>query len=113
MLNTMASPSATSVVPVGMPYKLYADGALVKQGVFDKTGSCRSITGHHAEVHAGDGEWREARDSGAGEYRDAVNGKLANQGFQFLESSPDDEVAPDRAVHRQQYNDLLNPSSDA
>lgn len=114
MLNTMASPSATGVVPVGMPYKLYADGALVKQGVFDKTGQLpidHQVTTQKYTLEMANGVRHEI--PVPGEYRDAANGKLANQGFQFLESSPEDEVAPDRAVHRQQYNDLLNPSSDA
>lgn len=114
-LNTMASPSADSVVPAGMPYKLYADGALVKQGVFDKTGQL--AIDHHPTtqkytLEMANGVKHEI--PVPGDYRDAANGALANRGFQFHESLPEgDTPAPDRAVHRQIYSDLLNPPSDA
>ncbi|WP_256217919.1 hypothetical protein [Burkholderia contaminans] len=48
-----------------------------------------------------------------GEYRDAANGALANQGFQFHEATPDDSAASDRAAHRQTYNELLSRSSES
>ncbi|WP_420954807.1 type VI secretion system Vgr family protein [Burkholderia gladioli] len=114
-LNTMASPSATSAVPVGMPYKLYADGAMVKEGVLDSTGQL-SID-HHVPVQKytlelANGVKHEI--PVPGDYHDAANGTLANQGFPFHEGLSDsDRTAPDRAAHRQLYNDLLNPSSEA
>ena len=114
-LNTMASPSATSVVPAGMPYKLFADGALVKQGVFDKTGQLpidHQVTTQKYTLELANGDKHEI--PVPGEYKDPANGALANQGFQFHEALPDgDTPAPDRAVHRQYYSDLLNPPSDA
>jgi type VI secretion system secreted protein VgrG len=115
MLNTFASPSATSAVPAGLPYKLFADGALVKQGVFDKTGQLpidHHVTTQKYTLEMANGDTHEI--PVPGEYRDPVNGALANQGFQFHETLPDgDTPAPDRAVHRQYYSDLLNPPSDA
>src|SRR5204862_434972 len=38
MLNTAASPASSNTLPAGMPYKLLAGGAVVKQGVMDGTG---------------------------------------------------------------------------
>ncbi|RAQ12763.1 type VI secretion system tip protein VgrG [Burkholderia cepacia] len=114
-LNTMASPSATGVVPAGMPYKLYADGALVKQGVLDRTGQLpidHHVTTQKYTLEMANGVTHDI--PVPGEYRDAANGALANQGFQFHETLPDgDTAALDRATHRQLYSDLLNPSSDA
>nr|WKF59302.1 Actin cross-linking toxin VgrG1 [Paraburkholderia busanensis] len=115
MLNTMASPSATNVVPAGMPYKLFADGALVKQGVFDKTGQLpidHQVTTKRYTLEMANGDRHEI--PVPGEYRDPVNGALANQGFQSHRGAPDDGAATvDRAIHRQDYSNLLNPSSDA
>ncbi|MGH8781300.1 type VI secretion system Vgr family protein [Paraburkholderia sp.] len=114
-LSTFASPSAASAVPAGMPYKLYADGALVKQGVFDSTGQLpidHHVTTQKYTLELANGVKHEI--PVPGDYRDAHNGALANQGFHFHESLSDgDTAAPDRAVHRQVYNDLLNPSSEA
>lgn len=115
-LNMIASPSAKNVMPVGMPYKLYADGALVKQGVVDSTGQLP--IDHHATTQ----KYRVELANGVkhdipvpGDYRDAANGVLANQGFQFHTSSTAADIAApgDRALHRQRYNDLLNPESGA
>jgi type VI secretion system secreted protein VgrG len=115
MLNTFASPSATSAVPSGLPYKLFADGALVKQGVFDKTGQLpidHHVTTQKYTLELPNGVKHEI--PVPGEYRDPANGVLANQGFHYHEMLPDDGTsAPDRAVHRQVYSDLLNPPSDA
>ncbi|MFM0591732.1 type VI secretion system Vgr family protein [Paraburkholderia dilworthii] len=114
MLNTFASPSATSVVPAGMPYRLFADGALVKQGVFDKTGQLpidHQVTTQKYTLVMANGVKHEI--PVPGEYRDAANGALANQGFQFHENSAATDITQpgDRAQHRQRYNDLLNPNS--
>jgi len=113
-LNTFASPSATNVAPAGMPYKLFADGALVKQGVFDNTGQLpidHHVTTQKYTLELASGVKHEI--PVPGEYRDAVNGALANQGFQFHAngSAPDVTSPGDRAQHRQRYSDLLNPPS--
>lgn len=114
-LNTMASPSATNVVPVGMPYKLYADGALVKQGVFDKTGQLpvdHHVTTQKYTLEMANGDTHEI--PVPGEYRDPANGVLANQGFQSHQGAPEGGATPaDRAAHRQDYSNLLNPPSEA
>ena len=115
MLNTVASPSATSVAPAGMPYKLFADGALVKQGVFDNTGQLpidHHVTTQKYTLEMANGDKHEI--PVPGEYRDPVNGALANQGFQFHQGLAGNDATPsDRAVHRQDYSSLLNPSSEA
>ncbi|MBB5547005.1 type VI secretion system tip protein VgrG [Paraburkholderia fungorum] len=113
-LNTMASPSATNVVPAGMPYKLYADGALIKQGVFDNTGQLpidHHVTTQKYTLEMASGVKHEI--PVPADYRDAGNGALANQGFQFHENGSATDVTPpgDRAQHRQRYSDLLNPPS--
>ena len=111
-LNTAASPASTSILPVGMPFKLFADGAMIKQGVIDKSGQlpidhfpgtqkyslqlANGIT-HDIPVPT--------------EYHNPVNGELANQGFHFHEGS--DSSAADRTAHRQAYQDLLNPDASA
>ncbi|MGF6993822.1 type VI secretion system Vgr family protein [Paraburkholderia sp. GAS32] len=115
MLNTVASPSATSVVPAGMPYKLFADGALVKQGVIDRTGQVpidHHVTTQKYTLEMANGVKHEI--PVPGEYRgDAANGALANLGFHFHEGSPDGGASTvDRAVHRQKYFDLLNPGTE-
>jgi type VI secretion system secreted protein VgrG len=114
MLNTMASPSATSVAPAGMPYKLYADGALVKQGVFDKTGQLpidHQVTTQKYTLEMASGVKHEI--PVPGEYRDPANGALANQGFQFHANSTATDITPpgDRASHRTRYSNLLDPES--
>ncbi|MGH8777564.1 type VI secretion system Vgr family protein [Paraburkholderia sp.] len=114
MLNTFASPSATNVVPVGMPYKLFADGALVKQGVFDASGQLpidHHVTTQKYTLELASGVKHEI--PVPGEYRDATNGALSNQGFQFHENGSAPDITPpgDRALHRTRYSDLLDPQS--
>lgn len=111
-----ASPDAPNSVPAGMPYKLFADGALVKQGVIDRTGYLaidHHVTTQNYRVEMINGTTHDI--PVPGDYRgDADNGRLANQGFQFHEGSGGgDAPAEDRAQHRSSYNDLLNPPSDA
>ncbi|MDO3615316.1 type VI secretion system tip protein VgrG [Ralstonia pseudosolanacearum] len=111
-LNTAASPASASSLPVGMPFTLLADGAMVKQGVIDASGQlpidhfpgtqkyslqlANGVT-HDIPVPA--------------EYHNPANGELANQGFHFHEGS--DASAADRAMHRQAYRDVLNPNANA
>ncbi|MFM0366229.1 type VI secretion system Vgr family protein [Paraburkholderia sediminicola] len=115
MLNTVASPSATSVAPAGMPYKLFADGVLVKQGVFDSTGQLpidHHVTTQKYTLEMANGDKHEI--PVPGEYRDPANGALANQGFQFHQGLAGSDATPsDRAAHRQDYSSLINPSSEA
>jgi type VI secretion system secreted protein VgrG len=115
-LKLAASPDAPNSVAAGMPYKLFADGALVKQGVLDRTGYLpvdHHVTTQSYRLELVNGTTHEI--PVPGEYRgDAANGRLANQGFQFHERSGEgDAPAADRAQHRSSYNDMLNPPSDA
>jgi type VI secretion system secreted protein VgrG len=112
-LRTAASPASISGVPAGMPYKLFADGALIKQGVIDATGQLP--IDHHAATKAYKLEFVNGVTHTIpvpGDYRgDAANGGTANRGFQFHESSTAKDVTPpgDRALHRRRYDDLLDP----
>jgi type VI secretion system secreted protein VgrG len=113
---TAASPASSTFALAGMPYRLYADGALIKQGVIDRTGTLpidHKIPTQQYRLELANGVTHHI--PVAGEYTgDSANGQLANQGFQFHQSAPDDgSPEVDRAVHRQDYNNLLNPSSDA
>lgn len=115
-LKLNASPDAPNSVPAGMPFKLFADGALVKQGVIDRTGYLpidHHVTTQNYKLEMANGTTHEI--PVPGDYRgDASNGRLANQGFQFHEGAGGgDAPAGDRAEHRSRYNDLLNPPSDA
>jgi type VI secretion system secreted protein VgrG len=115
-LKLNASPDAPNSVPAGMPFKLFADGALVKQGVIDRTGYLpidHHVTTQNYKLEMANGTTHEI--PVPGDYRgDASNGRLANQGFQFHEGAGSgDAPAGDRAEHRSRYNDLLNPPSDA
>ncbi|WP_253760587.1 type VI secretion system tip protein VgrG, partial [Ralstonia solanacearum] len=108
-LNTVASPVSASSLPAGMPYKLFADGALVKQGVIDASGQLP------VDHHPGTQQYSLQLANGVAhdipvpaEYRSAVNGELANQGFHSHESG-----AADRAAHRQSYQNMLNPNANA
>ena len=110
MLNVAGSPSASTYVPAGMPYKLLADGATVKQGVLDASGQVpvdHHVTTQKYSLQLANGITHEIPVPAA--YRDAANGALANQGFHFHEGLPGTEAAgTDRAVHRQNYADLLS-----
>jgi type VI secretion system secreted protein VgrG len=116
MLNAAASPASRNRLPAGTPYRLLADGVLVKQGVMDPTGLIP--VDHHVTTH----EYQLELAGGisyavpvAEEYRgDPANGELANRGFQLHESRPSGDVTPpgDRALHRQRYQDLLDPESE-
>ncbi|GAU05098.1 type VI secretion system Vgr family protein [Burkholderia stabilis] len=112
-LSLAASPSATAAIPQDVPYKLYAQGALVAQGVTDATGRIA------VEHRPGAQSYRLEFANGVAyqipvsdEFRgDATNGQLANQGFHFYEQGTDGD-GEDRAAHRRHYYRLLNPDTD-
>lgn len=109
-LNAAASPSARRVLPIGMPYKLFADGVLVSQGVTDPDGQIP--VEHEVATQA----YQVALANGvtfhlpvAEDYRgDVRNGELANQGFHYHQASDGDENAVDRAEHRRIYRDFFD-----
>ncbi|WP_414449329.1 type VI secretion system Vgr family protein [Burkholderia sp. 22PA0099] len=114
VLNLAASPSAMAAIPQDVPYKLYAQGALVTQGITDATG--RIVIDHRPGTQSYRLEFANgvAYDIPVGEaFRgDAANGQLANQGFHFFEQGENGD-GTDRAAHRLQYYRLLNPDTDA
>ncbi|KAJ3472597.1 hypothetical protein NLI96_g13310 [Meripilus lineatus] len=96
-LNTLASPSSTSVAPSECP-----TSCMPMARWSSKKYTLELANGDRHDIPV------------PGEYRDAANGALANRGIQFHEGQPDsDTAAADRAAHRQVYGDLLNPSSEA
>ncbi|GFZ91184.1 type VI secretion system Vgr family protein [Dyella caseinilytica] len=112
-INMAASPASKSVVSAGMPYELFADGALVKQGLTDASGQIpidhQAFTQHY-RLELGNGAIYAipVTENFRG---DATNGQLANRGFHYHEGAPDNPAdAVDRAAHRQVYNNLLSPT---
>jgi len=113
MLSLAASPSAMAAIPQDVPYKLYAQSALVTQGVTDSTG--RIAVDHRQGAKS----YRLELANGVSyeipvseEFRgDAANGQLANQGFHFYEQGAGGD-GEDRAANRQHYYRLLNPDTD-
>ncbi|AET93855.1 hypothetical protein BYI23_D003450 (plasmid) [Burkholderia sp. YI23] len=113
VLNLASSPSAMAAVPQDVPYKLYAQGALVAQGLTDPSG--RILVDHEPSTQS----YRLELANGvtynipvSEEFRgDAENGQLANQGFHFFEQGSNGD-GHDRAVHRKTYYGLLNPATE-
>ena len=116
MLHLFASPISKGSVPAGMPYKLFADGALLKQGVLDATGQIpvehhSPIRQYTLELANGVTHRIPVTDTYRGELS---NGERANQGFTHHEGTADPEAgAVDRAAHRTLYHALLHPHSEA
>jgi type VI secretion system secreted protein VgrG len=111
-----ASPASRAAIPANMPYSLFAGGTLVKQGVMDETGLVPFD--HHPTTQKYTLKLANGTSYAipvADQYRgNADNGALANGGFHFHESqSGTKATAVDRAQHREDYNELLNPDADA
>ncbi|SAL61078.1 Rhs element Vgr protein [Caballeronia cordobensis] len=113
ILNLASSPSAMTSIPQDIPYRLYAQGALVAQGLTDPSG--RILVDHQPSTQS----YRLELANGvtynipvSEEFLgDAENGQLANQGFHFFEQGSNGD-GQDRAVHRKTYYGLLNPATD-
>lgn len=113
ILGMASSPSAMQAIPQDVPYKLYAQGDLIAQGLTDATG--RILVDHRPGTQS----YRLELANGvvynipvSDEFRgDAINGQLANQGFHFFEQGQDGD-GEDRTAHRQHYYSLLNPNTD-
>ncbi len=115
-LRAVASPAARLALPKGMPYRLLADGVLMKQGVLDATGDIpveHRSTASRYTVELASGAAYELPVAEA--YRgDVPNGELANVGVHFHEGTAHAGTATaDRAAHRQRYRTLLNPETDS
>jgi type VI secretion system secreted protein VgrG len=111
-----ASPASRAATPTGMPYSLLAGSTLVKQGVMDETGLIQ--IDHHPTTQ----KYTLKLANGtsytipvAEQYKgNADNGALANGGFHFFQGqSGTDAAAVDRAKHRADYNNWLDPDTDA
>ncbi len=114
-LNVPQSPNASSQGWAGMPYTLYADGALLKQGVLDKTGQ---LLLDHQVVTRG---YRLEMANGVTyqiplptDYRNAEQAHLANRGLHNHPSQTDAEVSQPTAHtdHRALYEAVLEGLSD-
>ncbi|MCM7449095.1 DUF2345 domain-containing protein, partial [Enterobacter hormaechei] len=112
-INVPQAPNATDISWAGMPYTLYADGAIVKQGVLDKTG--KVDVDHKPETQS----YRMEMANGVSyqipivsAYRNKEQGKLANRGLQHHSSLPDSDInsPASRTEHRNLYDELLNGS---
>ncbi|SAK98550.1 Rhs element Vgr protein [Caballeronia glebae] len=113
ILNMASSPSARAAIPQDVPYKLFAQGSLVAQGMTDATG--KILVDHRPGTQSYRVELANgvAYDVPVGEeFRgDATNGQLANQGFHFFEQGEAGD-GENRAAHRQHYYNLLNLNND-
>ncbi|MBD9505099.1 DUF2345 domain-containing protein, partial [Pseudomonas sp. PDM17] len=92
-INIPQTPNAPQLAWAGMPYKLYADGALLQEGVLDETGH---IALDHQVVTR---NYRLETSSGVSyqipvptDYRNAASGELANRGLQNHPSETDPRV---------------------
>lgn len=99
--NVSQAPNATGMAWVGMPYSLYADGALVKEGVIDKTGQIlvdhQVVTQkYHLEMANGVKYQIPIVDA----YSNPEQGALANSGLQKYSSQT--------SGHRNLYAELLD-----
>jgi len=112
-INVPQAPNATDISWAGMPYTLYADGAIVKQGVLDKTG--KVDVDHKPETQS----YRMEMANGVSyqipivsAYRNKEQGKLANRGLQHHSSLPDSDINSPASLteHRNLYDELLNGS---
>jgi type VI secretion system secreted protein VgrG len=112
-INVPQTPNAPDVSWAGMPYTLYADGAIVKKGVLDKTG--KVDVDHKPETQS----YRMEMANGVNyqipvvsAYRNKEQGELANRGFQnhSSRSNPDVTLPCSHTEHRNLYDDLLNGS---
>ncbi|EPK5521464.1 TPA: type VI secretion system Vgr family protein [Klebsiella pneumoniae] len=110
-LNVAQSPNASESSWAGMPYTLYADGALLKQGVLDERGQ---ISVDHQVVTR---SYRLEMANGvsyqipvAEAYSRPEQGELANRGFHHHTSQAASDINPpsSHTEHRNTYADLLD-----
>lgn len=109
------APNASLHGWAGMPYTLYADGAVLKQDVLDKTGQ---VSIDHQVVTQ---QYRMEMANGVNyqipvptDYRNAEQANLANGGMHNHPSQTDADVSLPSAHtdHRALYAAVMNPSSD-
>ncbi|WP_223541499.1 type VI secretion system tip protein VgrG [Pseudomonas sp. BF-RE-26] len=113
--NLSPAPNASSQNGAGMPYTLYADGAVLKQGVLDKTGQ---LSIDHQVVTQG---YRLVMANGVTyqipvptEYRNAEQAELANRGLHNHPSQAHAEVSQpiSHTDHRGLYATVMEGAGD-
>ena len=113
--NVSQAPNASNQSWEGMPYTLYADGAVLQQGVLDKSGQ---VSINHQVVTR---QYRMVLANGVSyqipvptEYRNAEQAHLANSGIHNHRSQVDSEVSQptSHTDHRTLYAAVINPNSD-
>ena len=108
------SPGASDRSWAGMPYRLYADGVLLKTGVMDSSGQLeiehQVVTRHYRLETAGGAGYNIPVVSA---YRNPEQGVLANRGLHHHISQDNAEGSPsaDHTEHRNRYAELLDGSS--
>ncbi|QLI83308.1 type VI secretion system tip protein VgrG [Chitinibacter fontanus] len=110
-LNLQQAPNAQGFGWAGMPYRLFADGAQIKEGVLDESGHLpieHEIVTQHYKLELANGVNYQI--PVPTEYRNSEQGVLANQGFQKHASATDSEVRSLNAHSdlRKIYQDLLD-----
>ena len=109
------TPNASSQGWAGMPYTLYADGAVLKQGVLDKSGQV--LIDHEVVTQ----QYRMELANGVNyqipvptDYRNAEQAPLANGGMHNHLSRADTEVSQptSHTDHRALYAAVMSPISD-
>ncbi|WP_433770625.1 type VI secretion system Vgr family protein [Pseudomonas putida] len=113
--NVSQASNATNQSWVGMPYTLYADGAVLKQGVLDASGQL--LIDHQVVTRA----YRLVMTNGVThhipiptDYRNAEQAHLANRGLQNHPSQPHAEVSQptSHTDHRALYDAVLQGIND-
>ncbi|MGV3347143.1 DUF2345 domain-containing protein, partial [Enterobacteriaceae bacterium LUAb1] len=109
------APNREGISWEGMPYTLYADGAVVKKGVLDSSGK---VTFEHQVVTQA---YKLEMASGVSykipiveAYRNAGQGKLANRGFHNHSSQINADITStaSHTTHRNSYSGLIDGPDD-
>ncbi|MFZ4833279.1 type VI secretion system Vgr family protein [Rouxiella sp. Mn2063] len=109
------SPNASGSSWAGMPYSLYADGALLTQGVLDKRGQIdvdhQVVTQAYKLVMANGASYHIPV---ASAYRNTEQGELANRGLHHhtLQANETVNLPASHTDHRDQYAELLDGLND-
>ncbi|GDX04424.1 type VI secretion system Vgr family protein [Buttiauxella sp. A111] len=114
-ISVPQAPNAPGSSWAGMPYTLYADGALFQKGVLDKTGHLdieHQTTTKHYRMEMANGINYQIPVVSA--YRNAEQGEMANRGLQnhTSDTSPDVNQPASHTEHRNLYDELLKGFSD-
>lgn len=114
-INIGQAPNATSHDWKGMPYKLFADGAMIKEGVLDDSGHLmvdHELTTQKYKLELANGAVFKI--PVPNDHTTPKHDNLANQGFHQHPSKSDPDITPPESplAHRHTYKDLLHPTAD-